>query len=499
MQRSVLLGAGAVGLAVVAFVVLRSGRHVAGKAVDQTVDQIIASLPPGYQATHGATDVNPLTGTVTVHDFAVTFEGKPVWSADTVSASGADTAALRDVFDPAAYPNGHPAWTTKRLLLADGSASGVRVPVHGGAEGVLTVKSVTLHQLSGRPFMAPPTREAFRQAAFQADAALAYAYRSFAANDIAFVTSPPRIVKLTIGSMTEHEHDSGKVGSGAVRDVVLDVPAEKPGAAAVHATLALAEAKDVDTMAQLEAVRQSGQANAKPSLNALTYGRAGISDFAIDIDPGPHITLQDLHGHFPPADAGGARSGDASMTGLTIALKNSVLKPSTAAVIAAFGMTALTIDLEAKTAATTTPPRLKVDEDIVLHELGTLHLTARLDDYDRDLMQRDAKAALMTTAIGESALSWQDKGLVNRAFAAAAAQMHTTPDVIRAQLAMPLVTLGLLMPDQPDAADQVGAFLKNPNIITLTVKPPEKVTLAQLAATPAPSRAHVLGLRIEAK
>jgi hypothetical protein len=106
---------------------------------------------------------------------------------------------------------------------------------------------------------------------------------------------------------------------------------------------------------------------------------------------------------------------------------------------------------------------------------------------------------LLTTPIEHATLEWDDSGLVKRTLAAAAAQMHTTPDVIRGQMAMPLVTLGLLIPDQPDATDQVTAFLNHPHTLLVTLNPPQKVTFAEVSQAPAETRAHLLGVRIVAK
>jgi hypothetical protein len=64
---------------------------------------------------------------------------------------------------------------------------------------------------------------------------------------------------------------------------------------------------------------------------------------------------------------------------------------------------------------------------------------------------------------------------------------------------MPIVTLGLMLPDQPDAADQVTKFLNQPHTLTVTLNPPQKVTIAEVAAAPVGMRAHLLGLHIAAE
>jgi hypothetical protein len=81
MQQRVLLGAGVAAVALVAFFVVRTGNHVTPQAVDKNIDQIVATLPPGYAASHGATETNALTGSVTLHDFKLTYGGRLMWSA----------------------------------------------------------------------------------------------------------------------------------------------------------------------------------------------------------------------------------------------------------------------------------------------------------------------------------------------------------------------------------------------------------------------------------
>jgi hypothetical protein len=77
--------------------------------------------------------------------------------------------------------------------------------------------------------------------------------------------------------------------------------------------------------------------------------------------------------------------------------------------------------------------------------------------------------------------------------------MHSTPDAVRAQLAMPLLTLGFLMPDQPDVADQLTSFLTHPGTLTITLNPPQPATLAEVGQAPAERRAHLLGVHVQAK
>ena len=64
---------------------------------------------------------------------------------------------------------------------------------------------------------------------------------------------------------------------------------------------------------------------------------------------------------------------------------------------------------------------------------------------------------------------------------------------------LPLLALGGLLPEQPDAADQLTHFLDNPHQLTVTLNPPEKMTLGQVAQAPATQRAQLLGVHVSSQ
>jgi hypothetical protein len=499
MQRRVLLGAGAAILVAAALGLKFAGRHEAARVVDSDIDQIAAALPPGYTATHGATDVNPITGTVTVHALAVSLDGKPFWSADTVSFTGLNQQALHDVFDPAAYAGGRPAWTARRTLIENATASGVTIPDEDRPTGGLKIGSITLHHVRGRPFMLPPTRDQVKSPAFRADAALAFALQSLDLRDLSVnASAAPQPTRLTVGTVTLRDYDGGRFAKASIEKTALDVQPTAAKRNAIHATLDLVEVKDIDATGPLKKL----QGNEPPSRSILAGMRSGafsLSGLAFDVTPGPRITLATMQAQGSSAADTGPRTGEASLQGFTVALKDTQLAAAPAAVIAAFGMTSLTMDITAKSIADPVSRLVKINEDVAFHQLGTLHVSLAAGLKFPTAPDQDPKLALLTTPIDHAVVEWHDEGLVNRAFNAAAAQMHTTPDVVRTQLAIPIVTLGFLMPDQLDAADQVTNFLKAPGTLTITLDPPQPVTLAEVGQAPAEGRAHLLGARIQAK
>jgi hypothetical protein len=499
MQQRVLLGAGAAVVAIAAVLVFRAGTdHVSTQAVDKNIDEIVATLPPGYAATHGPVEKNALTGTVTLHDFKLSYGGRLLLSADTLSVSGGDEHALSDIFDPGAYPDGRPAWTQRRLLIGDATAAGVHIPAQDNSHEAAFIKTITLSQLSGRPFMRSPTREHLRDRALQADIALAFAFRSLDQHDLAAADTPPKTSKFKLADVSVRNYDGGKIGSASLHDMSVDIDTGRPGQAISHATLDSIDIKNVDLTATLEKQRESARTDTY-AVGTMSYDSFDLAGLNVDVSPGPRVGIHDITAHFPLADAHGERTGDGTISGLTVALKDTRLPPAAAAAIEAFGMNALTMDMAIKSHGNEAEKHTQFMEDLDLETLGKLHVEGDVSGYDPVAAKTDAKTALLATTLNHATIVWQDAGLVDRSFNAVATTMHSTAAVVRAQLAVPLITLGLMIPDQPDATDQVSAFLNHPGTLTITMNPSQKPTFGDIARASSQEKAHLLGVRIQAK
>ena len=497
MQRRALLATAAILLVAVGFVAVRSVvSRQAGQAVDQNVNAFVATLPPGYAVRHGAVSANPITSALTLHDVVVTKNGATLGTAGTVTVSGADQQALHDVFDPAGYPNGKPAWTGRRLLIADASADNVHLTLPERS-GDLTIRSVSLHRLSGRPFMAPPTPENRARPEFLADAALALAVDTLQEHDLAVASQAGRHDTFKVGSTAVSDYDGGKTGSLAIKDMSLDAD-DKPQGRSVHVAASAFDLKALDMRAALEAVRQMGHAESG-QFGKTGYDSGDLSGVAISVEGGPQITLHDAHASQALSDKAPS-SGQVWAHGLTLALGQTPVLPSYAAALTAFGMKALTLDIDAATRMNPGGRTGEVREDIVLHDLATLHLQGAFSGYDKARASpAQPLAAILATTIDHASVVYEDHSLVGRLIGVAAAQSHTSPEIVRAQLAMPVVSLGMMIPDQQDAADQLTNFLNHPGTLTITMTPPQHTTVADIAAAPLPARAHLLGVHITAR
>jgi hypothetical protein len=496
MQQRVLLGAGA-ALAVAALFALRgAGHHEAAKATDQNIQQLLANLPPGYQITHGAIDYNSLTASATIHDVRITREGRVNWTAETVTIAGADQKALRDVFDPAAYPAGKPAWSERRLLIADLAAHNIHAAVQGAHPIDYQIRSVSLHRLSGRPFAFPPSPENRAKPEFSADAALAFAADSFEDEDTRVDDPGNNQTKLSIDRIETDNYDAGKLASLLVRGVTLDAKDKKNGP--VHISLASLSVKDVDARAVLQSVQLTGKPD-KAAAGKTTYSVIDLG--AMDFTSANAVSVQwhGIHAEQGIPDANGMRESRASLHAMTIGLGGTPIPPKIDAAINAFGMRSLTLDAEGSV-RTLPGIRTELTQTLTLKDLGILRIKAAVSGYTAlaDATGPAAIGALMNTTIESANLRWEDRSLTDRIFKVAAAQENTTPELVRAQLAVPILAAAIMVPDQPDVADQLTAFLSKPDSLTITLAPPQPRKLAEIANTPATERAHALGLHITA-
>jgi len=136
--------------------------------------------------------------------------------------------------------------------------------------------------------------------------------------------------------------------------------------------------------------------------------------------------------------------------------------------------------------------------DVIFHDLGTLHFTMNIAGLPAVAAATPAQMqlAVASARLTDASLEWDDHSLMQRLLKMTAAKQGVTADEVRMGLALPLASLAILMPDQPDAVAQVSAFLDGGHRLAITAKPSVPVGIAQWEATPAPQRAALLGLRV---
>ena len=483
-----------------AFLAVRlGGRHEARSVLEQS----LASLPPGYTATHGATDYDAITDTFTVHDFVLRHDGLKVAGAGVAVVSGAHPQALQAVFDPASYPDGKPAWTDRRPLLGhvDLTALELYPPTPGAAP--LKIRHVVLESLSGRPFIRPPTAANRSAIDFQTDAAQALSVKSLAVEDLAY--SEAGQGHFSIASETLSGYDGGRLDNFTVQSIDLSATASHPAASFSLAKLSLSR---LDAKAALAAMQGAGAFDAKTrqeiamrAYGALTIGSGTIEGVALKITPGPRLELASEE-YTTSTETNGVRQGKGTLHGFTIAAGDSTLPPTAHALMQSFGTDQIALDMDAVTHIDDSGKHFTVDDlNMALRDLGTLHIKAKLDGYDPIAMRSPDRAArqsaMMKVIVNQATIEWDDASLTNRIINVVAQQRNSTPEQVRAAAAMPLAALSVMVPDQPDAAAQITAFLNDPHKLVVTLNPATPMSLGDVAALPVPERAHALGLKVQ--
>jgi hypothetical protein len=498
-MRRLLLG---LGLAVVLVVGFLAFRHAGHKAAEGSFDAAIAQLPPGFTATHGSSAYDAVTGTLSVHDVVLAHDGRPLWSAAHLRIEGADQRALGDVLDPRRYPGGKPAWADRRRLLGHAEADDVTLLIAG--EQPAHIKQVSLDGLEGRPFAMPPTRENQASQAFQADAARAFAFKLASLQGAAYAWQGKQPGQLTLGSASLTGYDGGQAEAGDMRDFAIRQEGGGKAARPVDATLASLSFKALDTTRALSLMQQDSH-DKQAELGSIGVAASDLEGLRISAAGGPLVSVASIRASGTNG-AGAPYSGTMKLHAMTVALRDMARQPGMAPVVTVLGGDTLNMDVDLAGSWDKQAQRLTIDRyDFDVRDLGTLRLSGVFSGLPSaaDLspsMSPMAKAlALAQGRIERARVSWEDRGLANRLLGLAAQRTGGTPETVRAQLALPLASLSVMMPDQPDAAAQIEAFLADPQTLTVSAQPAQPVSLLDLGLANWTTRAHLLGLRVVGK
>jgi hypothetical protein len=533
MRRDILIG-GAVVL-VAGLIALRyAGNHVASNAVDLA----LTHLPPGYTATHGAIEIDPASGATHIDKLLLLRNGQPLFAADDatltgigepdadgvparlahltahgasfltyrrvdrIELDGVELHNLRALLDPASYPTGKPASTERMKLLESADIYGATLhvepppPANGGrAVPPFDVTAQHAHAagISARLFSAPPPPNALSDPAFAADLLRAFAEESGSVEGIS--AQIPQGGTFTIGSDTVQGYDGGHVQSETL-EAIGWVGTRVPGSVSLQKF----EMKNLDTTRLLDRLpamlADPKKAGAQLS-DSVRYDSLDLHGFKADFPTAPLVTLQAVSATNSYSDAG-VITGAGTLTGLAIVTTGRPLKPEAQRALQQFGMADFAIDASGKSRLDPATGRVTGEASEVFRDLGTLHISADLDGVP--LGQQDpahVADAFRDTKLIAADLRWDDASLAGRLFKMAAAQTGKSEQELRATISLGLMGLTAMLPDQPDAADQVNAFLDGRHSLEIKLAPPAPVRLGDLASVPVPQKAQVLGAKIK--
>ena len=533
MRRDILIGGTVVVVA--GLVALRyAGNHVATNSVDMA----LARLPPGYSATHGAITIDPASGSMHIDKLVLFRNGQPLFTSDDATLTGIGTPDtdgvparlghltahgasfltyrriarieldglalhhLRALFDPASYPNGKPANADRVKLLDSADFYGAVAhvepppPKEGGRPVPafdITAQHAHAAGISARLFSSPPSPYSLTDPAFAADLLRASAEDSGGVEGIS--AEIPQGGSFTVGSESVQGYDGGHVQS-------LDVEAIGwtgtifPGSASLQKF----EMKNLDVtrlLDRLPTILADPKKTGSQLSDSVRYDSVDMRGFKADFPAAPLVTLESITGTTNYTDAGVITS-EGTLTGLAVVTTGRPLKPAAQVALQQFGMADFAMDMSGKSRLDPATGHVTGDATEKFHDLGTLHISADLDGVP--LNQQDAAHiadAFRDTKVINADLRWDDASLAGRLFKVAAAQTGKSEQELRATISLSLLGVAAMLPDQPDAADQINAFLDGRHSLEIIVAPPTPVKLGDLAAVPVPQKAHVLGLKIK--
>jgi hypothetical protein len=535
MSRKWLLGGAAV--LVLAFIGIRFGGQQGAK---QELDTLLAHLPPGYAATHGAVSYNAVTGSGHVDALAVSRNGQRLFAAQEVDISGLQQGApgqapelighlvlhnvtapfaphiatmafddlhlanLVALFDPSRYPNGKPAATDDKPILesltitdATMHADPKDLPPQAGNQPApavdVHVARARQEGISARQFAVAPPSGGAMSPEFIAAIGAAFSQKSSSMEDLTETVGDAG--EFRFGSGSADGYVRGRLDSEIVRDFSFHL--NRPGGGIV--SMAKMEFSGLDMrefLARMPAIMAAAKRkDAKPNMDlGMHLASFGLDDFVVDVPAAPRFALSSIR-----LDNSGAGSAFA-MHGLSVVTSKRPLPPKARASLDAFGMADFTADMDIQAAEDAATGRQMLKHlDILLHNLGSLHMSAAIDNWHAPAMgSADAMTAAFEAArIVSASVRWDDDSLTGRVFHMMSVQSGQPEEQLQAAASLALIPIAMNMPDQPDAAQQVQAFLSGRHALIVTVKPPAPVAVGALKGMKPADATRALGLRIE--
>jgi len=541
MRSGVAIGLGVIGMAVLAGIGLLAVQQVTSTASPPTLDGLIASLPAGLTLSHGPAHFNLAAGTADLAHVALSRGGKVVLSADMLRLSGIQglglTAAprrighvslinvglgapgrhvgriemtglsaetLRQILSADAYPQGRAAWSDTRPVIDALEMFDLagRADAPPGQTGKLrltgtdfTVAHAIATGITARQLQTPPSYSGFADPAAAADLALAVGEAASRAEKIQ--VNLHGVGTLTVASIANGAYAGGKLAAAEITDTAF-TPQSGAGGASLH-QFSVTGVDCVRLLAEIPAALAAQQANLPPPNISGLMRLTGmtVAGLNVDLPHGPKITMESLVSHVVKAgDA--VENSTTALRNLVVAFTGRDVAPELTKQLDQFGMQDFAVDADAASSTDLPAGRVAVTkDDVTVHGLGVLHLTFALENYfpgtgtAEEIRNRVRQARLIHASLG-----WDDASLTGRLLKIEAARIGKPEKELRGNIAKVLVVLPRLIPRQPDAADQITAFLDGQHSISFTMEPSVPVSLGEIGGAPATDKASMLGLRI---
>lgn len=385
----------------------------------------------------------------------------------SLAANDIDLNGLDRVFDTGRYRPGAPGWSAPRKLVGHIDLSGL---VSHDENDSAKIGHVAIDDFAGRPFALSPTGANTATAAFIQDAAQALSLGSASITGFTFQDHGMK-ANGSLGQMMVMGYGAGKLSLFSFHN--LSVSREgAPVASIGHFHLSDVDAasllamKEPITLDRITAAVQDG---------GFSIGKLQIGTVAAHVNARSTVTLasfeETLSGSNPIKST-------VSIKGLTVP---STTSPSVAQVLGPLGLSQIVFDIEEsgsfdhKTDETTIAPFVLTAKD-----LGSLSLSGKFVHVPTGLADMaNAESAVAKMGIGPFSLSFTNESLVQRIISMMAKQSgKSVAEVTSGAGIAAAFFAATVVPGQPDAGQQVAAFIAHPTRLVLTGNPPDPVPVA---------------------
>jgi hypothetical protein len=405
----------------------------------------------------------------------------------TAAAHAVDFDGLDAVFDISRYGPGEPVWPAPRLLIGHAEIMGFQSQ---GDDGSAMIANMTLDGFAARPFAAAPTPAYVKSPGFLRDAAADVSVGAAAVSGLRYQDDKTKL-SGTLGAISVSGYDNGALAQASLDALSLSGAGASQVAVGhfaltgLNATKLLHDPAGGSPRSLIAAVRQGGVQLASLVLTKLS----------ITPPKGQTVTLDSIE----QATTGGQpRHVTLSLRGLSIPAQSN---PELAQGLGALGLDRLVLDLDEAGTYDTAHGTAAIDPMVLTGRgLGSLSLSAQFTNVPQDLPQHGPPlAAFSDMGLGPFTLRFTNGSLVQRIVAMQARQANKTPQEItdEAKLAGSFAAAALV-PDQPDAGEQVAAFIADPHVLTMTATPAAPVPLGAFLGAGRDTAKSALNLKLSA-
>jgi len=406
----------------------------------------------------------------------------------SATAHAIDLGGLDVVFDTGRYGPGAPHWSAPRPLIGHAEITGLQS--HEKSSSV-TVESVMLDGFAARPFNRSPHTAYVKTTAFLRDAATAVSVGGAAIAGVEYRDDQTKVSgKLSTLSLSGYA--DGALAQGSLEGLAVS-DADGMEASVGHFQLTGLTAKNLlkDTTASstegfIAAARSGG----------VHAARLALAKVSVTPSKGRPITLDSLE---QTTTGSGLISFKLKLRGLSIPAQ---AKLELVDDVAELGIDPLVLDLDeagtydAAGRAVTIAPMV-----LTARDLASLSLSAQFTNVpDSVPQQKLGLAAFGGMGIGPFTVRFVNDSLIQRVIALEARQSNkTAADVTdEAKLAASFAAAAAV-PSQPDAGQQVAAFVADPRVLTITASPASPIPLSQFSGPTLDTAKAALNLRLSSQ